>query len=66
VTEEHRENTLTGIVNNVTYKGTVTRLEVGGIFVETVFVNVYDNQGYETGEAITVAFPAHKLLIYKN
>jgi ABC-type Fe3+/spermidine/putrescine transport system ATPase subunit len=66
VTKENSENTLTGIVKNVTYKGTVTRLEVGGIFAETVFVNIHDNKGYEVGEAITVAFPSHKLLIYKN
>jgi ABC-type Fe3+/spermidine/putrescine transport system ATPase subunit len=66
VTDEHSKNTLTGIVKNVTYKGTVTRLEIDGIFAETVFVNIYDNQGYEVGDAITVAFPAHKLLIYKN
>jgi ABC-type Fe3+/spermidine/putrescine transport system ATPase subunit len=66
VTEEHSENTLTGIVNNVTYKGTVTRLEIGGIFAETVFVNIYENKDYEVGDAITVAFPSHKLLIYKN
>jgi putative spermidine/putrescine transport system ATP-binding protein len=66
VTKTNSENTLTGIVKNVTYKGTVTRLEIDGIFAETVFVNVYDHQGYEVGEAITVAFPPHKLLIYNH
>jgi spermidine/putrescine transport system ATP-binding protein len=66
VTKVKSENTLTGIVKNVIYKGTVTRLEIDGIVAETVFVNIYDNQGYAVGDAITVAFPPHKLLIYKN
>jgi putative spermidine/putrescine transport system ATP-binding protein len=66
VTKTPSENTLTGIVQNVTYKGTVTRLEIGAIFTETLFVNIGDNKGYEAGEPITVAFPAAKLLIYKN
>jgi ABC-type Fe3+/spermidine/putrescine transport system ATPase subunit len=66
VTEEYSENILKGIVKSVTYKGTVIRLEISGIFAETVFVNIYDNKDYEVGEAITVAFPSHKLLIYKK
>ncbi len=66
VTKKHSENTLTGNIKNVTYKGTVTRLEIENIFQETVYVNVYDNESYKSGDAITVALPSQKLLIYKN
>jgi putative spermidine/putrescine transport system ATP-binding protein len=66
LTGKSSENALSGTVKNVTYKGTVTRLEIDGIFAETVFVNVHDNESHEIGDAITVAFPSHKLLIYKN
>lgn len=64
--EKNSENALTGIVKNVTYKGTVTRVEINDIFDETVFVNIHDYESYEAGDAITVAFPPQKLLIYKN
>ncbi len=66
VTKKDSENILTGNIKNVTYKGTVTRLEIENIFQETVYVNVYDNESYKSGDAITVAFPSQKLLIYKN
>ncbi len=64
--EQGSQNALTGTVRNVTYKGTVTRLEIDAIFAETVFVNIHDSEDYEIGDAITVAFPSQKLLIYKN
>jgi ABC-type Fe3+/spermidine/putrescine transport system ATPase subunit len=66
LTETNLENALTGMVKSVTYKGTITRLEIGSIFEETVFVNVHDNESYKSGDAITVAFPSQKLLIYKS
>lgn len=64
--EENSENALTGTVKSVTYKGTVTRVEIEDIFAETVFFNIHDDESYKVGDAITVAFPSPKLLIYKN
>ncbi|MDF2523271.1 MAG: Fe3+/spermidine/putrescine transporter ATP-binding protein [Clostridiales bacterium] len=64
--EKSSENALRGIVKSVTYKGTVTRVEIDDIFEETVFVNIHDYESYEVGDPITVAFPSQKLLIYKN
>jgi putative spermidine/putrescine transport system ATP-binding protein len=64
--EKNSENALTGVVKNVTYKGMVTRIEISDIFAETVFINIHDCESYEVGDAITVAFPSKKLLIYKN
>lgn len=64
--EKDSENVLRGIVQSVTYKGTVTRIEIKDIFEETVYLNINDSEGYEVGDAITVAFPADKLIIYKN
>jgi ABC-type Fe3+/spermidine/putrescine transport system ATPase subunit len=64
--EKNSENALTGTVKSVTYKGTVTRVEIKDIFDETVFFNIHDDESYKAGDAITVAFPSPKLLIYKN
>lgn len=64
--QENSENILTGIVKNATYKGTATRVEISGIFAETVFANIHDYEGYEVGDEIKVAFPSEKLIIYKN
>jgi spermidine/putrescine ABC transporter ATP-binding subunit len=64
--EKDSENALTGTVKSVTYKGTVTRIEIKDIFAETVFFNIHDDESYKVGDAITVAFPSQKLLIYKN
>jgi ABC-type Fe3+/spermidine/putrescine transport system ATPase subunit len=64
--EKGAENALTGTVRNVTYKGTVTRLEIGDVFAETVFANIHESEDYEIGDAITVAFPSQKLLLYKK
>lgn len=60
------DNVLKGKVKNVTYKGTVTRMEIEGIFTETIFLNIHDNEGYEVGDVITITFPSEKLIIYKN
>lgn len=64
--EKNSENALTGTVKNVTYKGTATRIEIKDIFVETIFLNIHDDEGYKVGNEITVALPSQKLLIYKN
>ena len=64
--DKNSENALTGTVKSVTYKGTITRVEINDIFAETVFVNIHDYEGYEVGDEITVAFPSQKLIIYKN
>jgi len=60
------ENALTGTVKNITYKGTVTRVEIKDIFDKTVFVDINDDDSLQVGGAITVAFPSQKLLIYKK
>lgn len=64
--ERNSENALTGTVKSVTYKGTVTRVEIKDIFAETVFFNIHGDESYKVGDTITVAFPSQKLLIYKN
>lgn len=66
LTEKNSENALTGTVKSVTYKGTVTRVEIKDIFAENVFFNIHGDESYKVGDAITVAFPSQKLLIYKN
>jgi len=63
---KNSENALTGTVKSVTYKGTVTRVEIRDIFDETVFLNIHDDDSLQVGDAVTVAFPSQKLLIYKK
>lgn len=64
--EKDLENVLTGTVKSVTYKGVVTRIEIRDIFDETLFLNIHNDESYKEGDAITVAFPSQKLLIYKS
>lgn len=66
IADKSSENVLEGTVRNITYKGTVTRIEISNIFEETVFINIHNYDGYEVGDKIKVTFPSKRLLIYKN
>lgn len=56
---------LTGKIENVTYKGNITRIEVSGLFDQPVFVHVHDYNGPESGE-ISLVFPEDKLLVFPD
>ena len=64
--EEEGENTLSGTISAVTYKGTTTRLEVVGCVAETVCsaVNAYTQR--QLGETVLVHIPAQRICVYKN
>ena len=60
------KSSLTGKIEQITYKGNVTRIELSNIFDEHLFVNVHDYDGADVGEELSISLPSHKLLIYKH
>ena len=59
-------NEIRGMVENVIYKGNVTRLEITGVFEETLYANIRDDASYQPGDVVYVSLPANKLLIYNR
>jgi len=56
--ESHRAR-----LENVTYKGNVTRLSLTGLFGQPVYVHAHDYDGSLEGE-VSVLFPRDKLVVY--
>ena len=63
---EEGENTLSGTISAVTYKGTTTRLEVTGCVAETVCPAVNEYTQRQLGETVLVHIPAQRICVYKN
>ncbi|MEL7625138.1 MAG: ABC transporter ATP-binding protein [Clostridiales bacterium] len=54
---------LVGEIQSVTYKGISSRIEVSGLFGQTVYVNVAGYNGPNTG-SVGLVFPPHRLIVY--
>ena len=60
------ENTVTGAIQNITYKGVVSRVDVAGVWKDGLLhVNIHNYESGKAGERIDVRLPADKLLIYQ-
>ena len=64
--KEEGENTVRGRVENLTYKGLSTRLEVTGCFRETVYPSVPGYTGVSAGDELLLRFPPDRLCVYKK
>ncbi len=59
------ENIFEGKIENITYRGNATRVEVSGIFAEPLFIHCHEYLGAATGN-IFIRLAEEKLLAYKK
>ena len=64
--EAEGENTVSGDVQSVTYKGHNTRLEITGCFDETVYAAISEYMESEHGRHVLVQLPCERICIYKK
>ena len=61
------ENVVTGTIQNVTYKGVVSRIDVEGVLKDALLhINIHNYDSGKAGARMDAKLPADKLLIYKN
>jgi spermidine/putrescine ABC transporter ATP-binding subunit len=53
----------TGSIESLSYRGSVTRIEVSGLFGKTIFVHTKEYSGQRNG-GLALAFPPEKLLLF--
>ncbi len=59
------EGMLCGRIENATYKGNITRLEIRDVFDKPLYAHLSDYEGF-SGEAIGVYLPPEKIRIFKT